>query len=528
MLATAHAAALVGLVSQIVRVEVQSGRGTASFDVVGLPEATVRESRVRVRASLAQLGVPLHSHALTVNLAPADLRKVGSAFDLAIAVATLAAVGAIEPDRLAGIMFLGELSLDGTLHPIRGVLPRLRGAASLGLSRAIVPHANGGEAAVVAAAEGLEVFVARDLAEVVEQLRGNAPLAHAVATRHEAPAFDDFDLADVRGQPTACEALVVAAAGMHDVLFWGPPGSGKSMLARRLPALLPPLGDEEALTVTALHSVAGLLPEGHGLLRSRPYRAPHHSVTEAGLLGGGDPPRPGELSLAHEGVLFLDELPEFRRSALEGLRQPLEDGFVRLARARWTAAFPTKPLVVAAMNPCPCGNTGARGRVCNCTPDRVRSYESRVSGPIRDRFDLTVRVGAVDIDALIARGGAPGPSSAMVRERVHRAREIQAARFRAREVSAPLNARLGARDLERVVPLAPGMRDRLMTAASHGLTARGFNKLLRVARTLADLAGRDVVGDDDVGMAIQFRGLGDRPEAKESESTKPASGGVAA
>jgi magnesium chelatase family protein len=528
MLATSHAAALVGLVSQLVRVEAQSGRGTASFDVVGLPEATVRESRVRVRASLAQLGVALHSHALTVNLAPADLRKVGSAFDLAIAVATLAAVGAIEADRLEGILFLGELSLDGTLRPIRGVLPRLRAVAAHGITRAIVPSGNGGEAAVVASAEGIEVYVARDLAEVVEQLKGNAPLSQAVAARSAPPSFEEFDLADVRGQESACKALTVAAAGMHDLLFWGPPGSGKSMLARRLPTLLPPLGDEEALTVTALHSVAGLLPEGHGLLRARPFRAPHHSVTEAGLLGGGDPPRPGEVSLAHEGVLILDELPEFRRNAREGLRQPLEDGFIRLARAKWTATFPTKPLVVAAMNPCPCGNANAVGRVCGCTPDRVRNYESRVSGPIRDRFDLTVRVDAVDIGALIAGSGSSAPCSATVRAQVLRAREVQAARFRAGEVSSPLNARLNARDLERVVPLAHGAREKLMRAATHGLTARGFNKVLRVARTLADLAGRDAVLLEDIGTAILVRGLDDRVEARNSESASTASGGAAA
>jgi magnesium chelatase family protein len=245
-------------------------------------------------------------------------------------------------------------------------------------------------------------------------------------------------------------------------------------------------------------------------------------VTEAGLLGGGDPPRPGEVSLAHEGVLFLDELPEFRRSALEGLRQPLEDGFIRLARARWTASFPTRPLLVAAMNPCPCGNTNATGRVCNCTPDRVRNYEARVSGPIRDRFDLTVRVDAVDIEALIARGGVPGPSSADVREQVLRARETQSARLRAGIVSASVNARLSARDLERVVRLESHTRDRLLEAATRGLTARGFNKVLRVARTVADLAGRDLVQTDDVALAIQFRGLAERPTAKESGSADAA------
>ncbi|MEA2746620.1 MAG: magnesium chelatase family protein, partial [Myxococcales bacterium] len=430
MLATAHSAVLVGLAAHPVRVEVQATRGVPAFELVGLAEVAVRESRVRVKSALAQLGVDISEYRLVVNLAPADVKKRGSAFDLAIAVATLVCLDLLPPEALGEILFLGELSLDGTLHPLRGVVAHLLGARERGVARAIVPAANEAEATLV---DGIEVGIAQTLADLVEALRGERALPRASTGPEAAPPLAVEDLADVRGQTGARRALEVAAAGAHNLLFMGAPGGGKTMLARRLPGILPVLARDEALEVLAVQSVAGLLGASRRM-GVRPFRAPHHTASDVALVGGGELSRPGEVSLAHNGVLFLDELSEFRRGTLEALRQPLEDGFVTISRAQITATFPARPMVVGATNPCPCGFRGDGARRCECAPNQVRAYRARLSGPLVDRLDIHVVLPPVDVLSL--RGRAGGERSAVVRARVEKARAIQRERFTSGETSA--------------------------------------------------------------------------------------------
>ena len=510
MLATALSAALLGLEAEPIRVEVDVRMGIPHFELVGLAEATVRESRVRVRSALAQVGVVLAEYSVVVNLAPADLRKSGSGFDLAIAVGVLAAVGKIPFEALEGTLFLGELSLSGRVQGLRGLLPRLISAQRRGIERAVVPAANEAEAALV---RTMDVRVAARLEEVVHALGSCEPLPGAKRSRSQIPGPVHLDdLEDVKGQPVARRALEVAAAGRHNLLFMGPPGAGKTMLARRLPTILPPLSEDEALETLAVASVAGdLLRSSFDPARfaSRPFRAPHHTVSEVALVGGGDPARPGEVSLAHRGVLFLDELPEFRRGALEALRQPLEDGTVTISRASSKATYPAVPLLVAAMNPCPCGYAPDRDR-CRCTTAQVAAYKSRLSGPLVDRLDLHVPLPPVDVQNLRTKG--KGESSATVRARVEAAAAIQDARRAAGLTRALSNASLTAADLDRVCRLDAAGEELLVRSAKIlGLSARAYGKVLRVARTLADLAGVADIRAAHVAEAVSFRQLDRAP-----------------